>query len=264
MSKKLNTKDFCEEYKKNISYTAANDIKAICTPFFNIIMPASYFSYGRIYNDGTMIILCSHRKWVAHYVKHGYQFLPDSKSGTFLWTTTMHKKAITEGAKHFNLHNGAFIGKSCQGFMEFLEFASSDSEKHPVEFLCNQKDLLNQFYFYFKDKAKSIIKKADKNRLLPPQELLRLKNFPQQYQNMQMLCRVKKFSMHFQNIEIFFSPREFEILSLLSNNKTMMEIAEQLNLSLRTIETHVQNAKNKTNFATKTQLLAFFADNLLF
>jgi len=55
-----------------------------------------------------------------------------------------------------------------------------------------------------------------------------------------------------------FTHREHEILSLVAKGYTDKEIAKKLNLSPRTVETHINNAKQKSAVRTRSELTARF------
>jgi DNA-binding NarL/FixJ family response regulator len=54
-------------------------------------------------------------------------------------------------------------------------------------------------------------------------------------------------------IEIKLTPREREVLELLSQGFTTKQICNQLNLSLRTVNMHIANLKSKLNAETSAQ-----------
>ena len=54
-----------------------------------------------------------------------------------------------------------------------------------------------------------------------------------------------------------FTPRELEILSLLSKSQSVEQIAIQLNLSKYTVITHRRNLLSKSNFHSMTELIAY-------
>ena len=54
---------------------------------------------------------------------------------------------------------------------------------------------------------------------------------------------------------IFTSPREKEALNLYLQGETARSIAEKLHLSSRTVESYLENIKNKLNCYQKTELL---------
>jgi two-component system, NarL family, response regulator NreC len=57
------------------------------------------------------------------------------------------------------------------------------------------------------------------------------------------------------------TPRELEILRLLTRCLTNPEIAEQLVISVRTVETHRANLQRKTGCQTRAELLVYSEDN---
>ena len=57
------------------------------------------------------------------------------------------------------------------------------------------------------------------------------------------------------------TPREVEVLGLLARGFTNPEIAEELTLSVRTIETHRANILRKTDRSTRAELIAYAIDH---
>ena len=57
------------------------------------------------------------------------------------------------------------------------------------------------------------------------------------------------------------TPREVEVLRLITDGKTDRGIAEELFLSTRTVTTHVRNILNKTNAANRTEAAAYALRN---
>ncbi|MCL5261427.1 MAG: helix-turn-helix transcriptional regulator [Gammaproteobacteria bacterium] len=63
-----------------------------------------------------------------------------------------------------------------------------------------------------------------------------------------------------KNILTTLSSREFECVEYRAKGKPVKQIAQELNLSPRTVETHLNNAKLKTNSATSGQLTNLYWD----
>ena len=59
------------------------------------------------------------------------------------------------------------------------------------------------------------------------------------------------------------TPREVEVLGLLALGYMNPEIAEQLVLSVRTVETHRANIQRKTGLSTRAELIAYAIENKL-
>lgn len=57
------------------------------------------------------------------------------------------------------------------------------------------------------------------------------------------------------------TPREIEVLSLLAQGYMNPEIAEQLVLSVRTVETHRANLQRKTGLSTRAELIAYAVEH---
>lgn len=60
---------------------------------------------------------------------------------------------------------------------------------------------------------------------------------------------------------MLLSEREWECLSRLSQGKTYKEVASALLLSPRTIETYVNNIKEKSGIFCKSKLIQCFLEN---
>lgn len=71
----------------------------------------------------------------------------------------------------------------------------------------------------------------------------------------------KKNKVKIQGVE--FSVRELMIMQELKKGSTYQEIANYLSLSVKTIEYHVKNMKEKTKTGSKEELLAFFDESVI-
>ncbi|MCK5104049.1 MAG: response regulator transcription factor [Cyclobacteriaceae bacterium] len=65
-------------------------------------------------------------------------------------------------------------------------------------------------------------------------------------------------TMHFRNNcqKYYLTSREMEILELLSTGKPYKIIASELNISLKTVKSHVLNMFHKTNATNKMELVS--------
>jgi DNA-binding CsgD family transcriptional regulator len=71
----------------------------------------------------------------------------------------------------------------------------------------------------------------------------------------------KSFTLNFKGQSFFLSKREWECLSQLARGKTYKEIANFFAISSRTVETHLNNIKDKTGFSYRSDLIAIFHEN---
>lgn len=72
------------------------------------------------------------------------------------------------------------------------------------------------------------------------------------------LTHKKNISLKIDDKSIFLSKREWECLSRFSQGKTYKEVANALSLSSRTIETYLNNIRNKTGISSKSKLIDYF------
>jgi DNA-binding CsgD family transcriptional regulator len=69
---------------------------------------------------------------------------------------------------------------------------------------------------------------------------------------------VDKLQVRLNDIDIAFTHREYATLLQLAHGKTFKEAAQVLQISPRTVETHINKMKNKTNFPTSKLIRLFW------
>ena len=122
--------------------------------------------------------------------------------------------------------------------------------------------LFQQFLLYFKEKADKLIKLSDKNKLIVPDEMLFPNMENPSYEDFLSFIQTKKIKFEINSQNVVFSKREYECLTCIAKGRTVKEAANILNISPKTVETHLYNAKNKTNCYTKSNLVDLFWDKL--
>jgi DNA-binding CsgD family transcriptional regulator len=252
-------------FTEHPSYLLGDKIAEICAPLF-CNFSINYFCYTKWQGNKGMF-LSSNKNWLRYYLQSDYKFLVSGKK-IHSWSANMPPKALAEAVLMFDYHNGIMVEKaSLSGYIETLEFASPNKYSDPLEFCCN-KDLLNQFFLYFKDKANNLIKVIEKDPIcFSKGRFFKIEEIDYQfpashYSGFYKSIDQKKIRFKFKEKEILFSRREFDVLCLLVKGKTMTEAAEILQISRRTVETYIYDAKNKTGAFTVNQLLDNFVDTL--
>ncbi len=81
----------------------------------------------------------------------------------------------------------------------------------------------------------------------------------EEYYSSEIKLHTPQHENHFaiDNQNDLLTHREIEIIRLLTQGKTSTEIAEGLNISARTVDTHKQNVMHKLNLKNKTELLRY-------
>ena len=90
------------------------------------------------------------------------------------------------------------------------------------------------------------------------------KLFDAQFYSNDMIAKSLRVSKKVEQLEELFTNREFEILRLTYFQKSMKEIATQLGISERTVQTHRRNMMLKAGVHNSTGLITFAIENDLF
>ncbi len=251
----------------HILYRTANDIQQICVPlntFFNV----TTFTYIKIFDDLTRIHLDTNPNFNKLFYKKIYQYYKTTGiTECHHWDSgynTLYRLDETEAyrdAKSFNIGDGVVISNYSNGVTELCYFSlSRHCQNKEVTNLINNIDLLYKFILYFRYKASSIIKEAEENPIaLPFLKPNAIKN---------------TFSMHPVQRELFLktiniddgylTKREIECSRLLAEDMGMKEIARILNISHRTVEKHLNNAKRKLGFKKQSCLVKYIVENSMY
>lgn len=262
MRKTFLSNHFGDLLKKSLVYSSASIVDEICRPLFDHF-PISYFSYSRDYNDNRpLLLLISNKDWLYHYTVNCYPFLIRPEE-IRTWTTTMPGKALKEAGSYLNLFNGVVISKTYPQYTERVELAAANPYENPIEIFFNHRDLLNQFVLYFKDKTSTLMKELLDNPFIFPETMFsENRSVAFSYEKFRASIHMKKIFMNFNSESVGFSKREFEVLWQLATGKSMKEVAIELEISNRTAESYLKNAKNKAqDFSTK-YLIEYFRKNL--
>lgn len=265
--------DYQVNEKSHISLTACEDIKEICSPLFKELNLKS-FQYSRIYQDGSRSELSTHRE----YLKESFlqkkitnkvyspNLLPTNQRYLFItqWVESMpyeFNKKFTRRLKAQQQHkfgNGFVIVNHQENFHECFHFYSPLDNKLSFHNYCQNLHLLEHFIFYFKDKGQDIIQRSVSQKLVPPwmkdtnSPLLKIYNENEIVLNK---MNVERYFIDKGDFNTHLTKREFRCASLLIKGYDFKSIANKLNISSRTVETHINNIKLKLNCHSRMQLV---------
>ena len=249
--------------KKHISYTRAEDVFQICKPLRDAFSVAS-FHYIRMYKDGSLLILGSNGETSRSFFKneHSTQGTILTK-GIYLWDEFQSKRFLDECAREFQVYNGITIVNSKQDHTECLSMGFSVKEPSVVGTVLNHLDLIEQFVYYFKDKAENLIEQAYHERFILPPSVIGKRLEEKSFEEFRNLIKTNKIHMNAKDKNIILTRREYEVLLQFASGKTSKEAADALKISNRTVEQHLTNAKNKSDYTLRSQLVEMLRDNLL-
>jgi DNA-binding CsgD family transcriptional regulator len=148
--------------------------------------------------------------------------------------------------------------------VDYFDFIATDTDDFALNRFLNNIELLEHFINFFYDKADSILKASAKQKLIYPREPLL------QSANDQQIAIDKAVFFNETAINRFMfvnslgmqqamSRREIECAHYLLLGATAKQVASELSLSPRTIETYIESLKTKTETSSKSQLIQFLS-----
>lgn len=265
--------------KRCPSFYCATEMQAICSSLFKS-SPINYFSYTRIYPDGSFLDLNTNPDWTKHYLQNGYyqagveQAVVDfSQKNTFIWNRTSgffdyhHKlEQFYLDCRDFNLTNGLSIHQSYSHYFELFHFTTGNPSGNTDNFFLSHYDTLLKFVFYFKEKmiaSKQLTRASAYRYLFTGENDNKSAKNVITTSNREPIDFSPNVSKFYINNQLYLTKREMAILQYIMQSYTCKEIAQLFNLSHRTVETHLNNIKAKTACHNTRDLHRFINNNHL-
>lgn len=247
--------------KNNRTLTATEEVKNIINSFLKKLK-LTFFGYSRIYDDGYRYNLSNRCDWVEHYFTNDYQNIARLDrhpscytSGCIIWDTWSKNYSepqivLKDMEDNFNIAHGLSIIKRCENYCDGFDFGASRDHHSINDFYLSNMDLFENFSLYFIDKAKDLMRQADRDRFLvtykPDIDIY--SEYPDTLSgmnNLKILDRFNKYPL---------TERELNCVDWLIKGKTAGELAMILGISERTAEKHIISIKQKLDCHTMFQL----------
>ena len=254
---------------KHFMLTSAAEVARICAPLKKF--DTTYLNFVRRYEDGSEICLTTDEKWTKYFytnqlytkvkvdrifVENGYlankiKFIP--------WTQFSDSPILEIQRRDFGVGIGASLIFIHKGYADFFHFGTRNENQHMISVYANFSDCLFQFTHYFYDKAAEIIQTASRkeNLIYLPDRISYKQTTPAANPNCHLNIKEfvkdtipKHFLIHLPDGGVYLTKQEVRCLSLFTFGKTAPEIGEMLHISTRTVETHVQNLKQKLGLSS--------------
>ncbi len=241
--------------EKYLAYEHIAYINQISKPLFDryaIIL----IDYARIYYDASWLFFTNQSNITQYFFDAGSTFLPyvniqKQQSFCFVSTLDKFKVHLSEIKENFAIDNiFAYIDKQ-EKYVDVYWFGAHRNRPGMINFYVNNLDLIKNYAEYFQDKAQSLIKNAEKNKIIIPANMER--NYTNAFEKIKRIKNKNEFYIEDDNVNI--TPREMECLQLIIKGFSAKMVANKLFLSVRTIETHLDNIKRKLNCTSKEQLI---------
>jgi len=231
----------------------------------------NYFTYHNIRDSGRYVVLVDRPDWAEYYVNEQCYKLdpflrhPDYyQSGIASWSTQgtqeFQEKVVGSACSNFDMNHGVVIINKTSDGVEMFGFSSSSPYSRLKDIIANDITLFRSFGHYFKGELASILVPIEEENV-NLKELLGNTFFkdPKVCHSVTDQQRIKIIQQQGLGDLITaaqkLSKRERQCLQLILANKTASEMGDLLNLSSRTVEHYLENAKDKLGVLTRSKLI---------
>jgi DNA-binding CsgD family transcriptional regulator len=230
-----------------------------------------YFHFTEIYFDGRRYFFSTHPQFIEYvYTTDLYKMslllyepaLLDSSS--VLWKNLSLQDHLKDVRNAFMIGNdgGTVIYRSRKS-VKLYHFSAKDTSGI-IDLFSAKRPLLHTFINYFHVKYSSVINELSKNKfyipVADPTNYVSIKHTFNQTLLDKIHC--KRYYLH--TVNKFLTSKEFNIVNELMLGKTANQISKSLSVSKKTIETHIQNIKNKFNAKKISQVLLLLRSEPIF
>jgi len=190
--------------------------------------------------------------------------------GYFLWSELKNDDpAYSQGRETFNIDNGlSFVIKKKQETILYIFAATRDN--HSINnFYVRNIDLFKRFILYFNDKASNLIKKAAGNKIYLPEKQIvtssrKLKNIDISEKTRSeffKMTNIDRFFLLNQDENLYLTKREAECVTYMIDGATAKQTAKILGISFRTVESYIQQIKEKLKCPNKEALISLLIES---
>jgi DNA-binding CsgD family transcriptional regulator len=243
-------------------------LNQICEPLH--VLGISNFAYGKITKDKRYFRIGTHDKYTKLFYNldlynkfksyRGYvtadTFTKPSLFQSFLWDTHASKNCCSEIRLAAGMWNGISFYRTTPDYIETWAFGGTPEDTQLANFYLNNMDLLDRFIEYFKFMGQDIIDISDNNKTV---DILFHDPAEQSLFSLIDPKKITKFNEMISAVNIILSPRQRDCAQLLAEGIKTKDIARLLQLSPRTIETHIDILKNKFQAKNRAQLVGFLS-----
>lgn len=245
--------------------STAKAVEAVAKPLFDKLK-LNYFQYCTVYDDGSYTVACNQADWMAFAFEYLYQSKKepavyshisqeqlDKQTYYFLWEPNLPQTPI-KLAREFNIANGLCFTERYADHYKLIAFAGPTDNHGIVDTYLNHLNDLMSFIRQFEVNQKALIEKVNTAKIPVPK--------PQIDKNLSKLLYTQPSDVNrsvvFQNQQGYVTPQEYLCLQYLAKGGTAKEIARQMGLSHRTVESYLQRIKTRFGCHFKSDLIQLF------
>ncbi len=176
-------------------------------------------------------------------------------AGVYFWDDILDQKHLKLFKEQLGVSHGMWLIKKHKGYREVFVFCTNEASMGNSYF-ANNLNVLENYSYYFKSNAQELIKKAQKEAFYLPENLVSLSKEVDMHVKLDLVTAfpAKKLMLDNQN-KVYLTEREKLCFIYFLLGKTAKEIAELLQSSTKTVETHMRNVRLKLNCKNRGELL---------
>jgi LuxR family quorum-sensing system transcriptional regulator SolR len=261
------------------SVISANMVNEICKPLFDHT-DINFFHYARIFDNHKTYTLTTHVDFHRHHLKEGYKLTPSfphkvvQKNFHYILNANISgefSQAYYDFRNLFGIDHPLFLIERYQHYFDLFMFGTKTNNEQIVNFYLNNLIVLEQFKFYFKDKASQLIKQAQESVLYVPHSMQPsmvwnhlTTSSATENKKYQLLKKMPTKHYYFEDLlgNVPLTEREVRCLKAFTSGYTVKESAKLMKLSPRTIEYHLENIKAKLSCQRKADLMKLFSERI--
>lgn len=246
------------DLKKHVLYQNAAAVKEFCGCLS--LLSIDGFIFMRRFSGGTFVDLSNQLEWSDNFLTRyldgqiDLQHAQDHmclEAGLSLWSQNPSNSIYQEGRARWGFHSGISIAKEGPNWTDLFCFYSRKEHLEMDTAYLKNFQLLEKFNLLFLDKFHAIIKQGEKNPLVTPAVYLQRENSSSNKDS--FIKSLIKFPEP-------LSKRELECIYYIAKGNTASQVGKILHLSRRTVETHIQKAKDKLSVTKTSELIKFFPE----
>lgn len=221
----------------------------------------NYFQYLRCYADGSIGLL-TNQTGLLEYFEHMDnspvvfssfdEQHENSHAYWFLWDEELPELPVQFARQKFNLRSGITYVRRSKNYYDMIAVALPTEPANPCGFYFNKLKAIEEFIHDFDKGNKDLIRLMNKNPILLPMSY--------RDQNYQDICLTKgRLKVEGKNGVTYLTTQELSCLRLLSQDASYKEMARELKISVRTVETYLARIRQRTGFASHGEMLHMLA-----
>lgn len=256
--------------KKNICWTLSGKVDELCHVFLDNF-GINYFDCSRFYKDSTFFSLFNDKNYLLYILKNGKakkhtEYKPPTcflHPGSYIWSTYIDPNFLSEANKNFKHYHGVTIIKSGELYDEVINFSAPYECFDVLDIYQRHQMVLEYFSTTIVSEFSKVIENPNNRPVLPSQYIpkkydknldLKIDNF---FKKILSRNKVKnnQILLPVNGMLITISKTEFVCLQILVKGLSNKEIAKEMGISPRTVDTLLERMMRKTQTSNRLALV---------